>query len=61
MSGGGEKEFISSKEPLELSGTVQVRQHVPLGLAGAIMDAFRFPSSRWQCCIAEPNLCCLFQ
>lgn len=40
MSGGGKNESVSSEEPPELSGIVQVHHHVLLGLAGASMGAF---------------------
>lgn len=43
LSGDGKNEFTSSEEHLELSGTVQVHHHIPLGLAGADMDALSHP------------------
>lgn len=42
VSGDGKNEF-TSEEHLELSGTVQVHHHIPLGLAGTDIDAFSHP------------------
>lgn len=69
VSGGAVNEFVSSAEPLELSGPVQGHNRTPLGLTRpntgvthphtiALDPGELMSSSRWQClfCGAKPLL-----